>query len=108
MGKGKFKMKNEKELLDALKEVNKMLEKLIDNDGATDVLSERIKKAHNESALISIKKDKDGRAEVKLEGTNLSLLITLAGLEKAVLEKTHVPTEIWDAIKKSVGTMEAE
>ena len=100
--------KNEKELLDALKEVNKMLEKLIDNDGASDLINEKISEAHKQEASILIEKDKDGKAKLTLKGTNLALLVTLAGLEKAVLEKTHVPTDIWELIKKSVGTMEAE
>ena len=54
--------------------------------------------------MDKIEKDNDGTAETHIEGTNLAILITLAGLEKAILEQTKTPAFVWERVQKQVGT----
>ena len=98
----------DKELKEMLKELNEVLGDLL-NDNITGVnskIKDKIQEAFKEEAIISIKKSKDGRAESHIEGSTLAILITLAGLEKTVLEKLNTPNAIWEMIKHTVGTME--
>ena len=108
MGGEKFKMKNQ-ELKKMLHELNEKLGKILEEQGddLEKAITDRISDAHNESAYLSVKKDRNGQAEVHMEGTTMGMLITLAGLEKAVLEKTHVPSAVWEMIKETVGVKEA-
>ena len=89
-----------KEIMDNLKEIQELLK----NSKACKV-KDAIHDAFNEPATISIKKDADGKAKTHIEGTNLAVLITLAGLEKCILEKLDAPNGLWEAIKSIVGTM---
>lgn len=93
----------DKEIKEILKKINKMLDKELKKG---DKLKKDLEKAFDEPALISIKKDKSGKAETHIEGTNLALLITLAGLENTILDKLNVPTGLFDVIKDMVGTKE--
>ncbi len=97
-----------KELLEMLKNINGVLEDMLgDNkDSVKSKLQERINQAFKEKASISIEKFEDGRAEAHIEGTNIAVLIALAGLEKSVLEKLNPPIGLWKTIKDKVGTME--
>lgn len=99
----------DKESKEMLKELNEVLGDLL-NDNITGVnskIKDKIQEAFKEEATISIKKSKDGRAETHVEGSTLAILITLAGLEKTVLEKLNTPNAIWEMIKHTVGTEEA-
>lgn len=99
----------DKELLEMLKDLNEVLGDLIndDKDSVKSKLQERIEKSFSEKASVSIVKFEDGRAETHIEGTNVAVLIALAGLEKTVLEKLNPPKGLWELIKHSVGTREA-
>lgn len=107
MGGEELKMRNE-ELKKVLKELNQKLGKILEetSDGFSEIIANRLSEAHNEKCELSIKKDKNGKAKIVMEGSTLAILITLAGLEKTVLEKTHVPSEVWEMIKSTVGTRE--
>lgn len=99
----------DKKSKEMLKELNEVLGDLL-NDNITGVnskIKDKIQEAFKEEATISIKKSKDGRAETHVEGSTLAILITLAGLEKTVLEKLNTPNAIWEMIKHTVGTEEA-
>ena len=68
----------------------------------------RFDEAIKEKAVVSIEKFEDGRATTRIEGSNLSVLIALAGLEKTVFEKLEVPEGLWEMVKEKIGTKEAE
>lgn len=88
------------------KELLEMFNKL--KNIMADNVKDSISEAFNEPAKISIEKDADGRAKTHIEGKPLPILIALAGLEKAVLEKLDAPTGVWELIKEAVGTKEVE
>lgn len=91
-------------MIEKLKELNEMLE------GACDLpkhLKEVIEKGHKEEAKISVHKYADGRAETRVEGSTMGILIALAGLEKTVLNKINAPAGLFELIKETVGTREA-
>lgn len=87
----------DKEIKEMLKELLKDLEEKLD----------KINEAHKQPAKISIEKHEDGSADTHIEGSNLAILITLAGLENAVLGKLNPPKGLWELIKNTTGTMEA-
>lgn len=95
----------DKKLSEMMKELEKTLS-LLTNFMGSDIQKE-IHKSFNEEATISIKKHKDGTAETTINGSSLAILITLAGLEKAILEKLEAPDEIWHMIKDITGCREA-
>lgn len=66
----------------------------------------KIAEAFKQPAKLSIEKDKYGKGKMNMEGHELAILITLAGLEKNVLESLNVPDVFWKMIKKSVETRE--
>lgn len=91
-------------MIEKLKELNEMLE------GACDLpnnIKKAIEKGHQEEAKISVHKYADGRAETSVEGSTMAILISLAGLEKTVLNKIGVPAGLFELIKDTVGTREA-
>ena len=100
----------DKELIEMLKGLNEVLEDMLGDgkDSFKNKVQERISDGFNEKANLSIEKFEDGRAETHIEGSNIGVLIALAGLEKTVLEKLDVPRGAWELIKHSVGTEEAE
>lgn len=100
----------DKELLEMLKSLNGVLEDMLGDgkDSFKNKVQKRISDGLNERASLSIEKFEDGRAETHIEGSNIGVLIALAGLEKTVLEKLDVPRGAWELIKHSVGTEEAE
>ena len=97
MGGKKFKMNKE------LKEIAKSMERL-----TKMALSEALDKAITEKCTLSVVKGKDGKAKTEIEGSALGILITLAGLEKAVLEHIEAPAGLFEMVKEFVGTEEAE
>lgn len=100
----------DKELLETLNKVKDTLKDYVDKNEKKFVkeLNNEFKKAHKEECKISIEKDKKGQACVRTEGSTLAILITLAGLEKSVLESTHVPAGVWEMVKNHVGTKGAK
>lgn len=100
----------DKELKEKLEELNGLLRDVVEDNkqGLIDKLNDRLEKAHKEKVIISVEKDIDGKAETKIEGTRLALLVTLAGLEKSVLNQLHCSEGEFEIIKSSVGVREAE
>ena len=101
------------ELKDMIKELKRLCEigeDLLDDGKSSKVkfIAKSIKKAYNEPAKISVKKDETVQATCHIEGKALPLLITLAGIEKAILNKTHVPKELYEIIKSSLGYVEVK
>lgn len=94
------------ELREMLKDLLKDLDKKLDEIGDLNI-DDKINEAFKQPAKLSIEKFEDGKSILDVEGTNLAILITLAGLEKAVLKKLNQPRGLWDLIKHSVETMEA-
>lgn len=91
------------------KELKEKLSKLLDMmlDKGLDVPN-YIGDAFKEPCKISIEKKADGTAKTMINGNYLTVLLTLAGLEKVILEKAKVPTPVWENIKEIVGVKEAE
>lgn len=94
------------ELKEMLKDLLNNLGEKIDQMGDFNI-GDEISKGFKQPAKLSIEKFEDGKSILNVEGTNLAILITLAGLEKAVLKKLNQPRGLWDLIKHSVETMEA-
>ena len=91
-------------MIEKLKELNEILEGFND---MPNKLKEAIDKGHKEEAKISVHKYADGRAETSVEGSTMGILVTLAGLEKCVLEKINAPAGLFELVKETVGTREA-
>ena len=96
----------DKDLLKLLKELNGVIEDITKEykSETKGNFKKALDKAFEEKASISIEKFEDGKAETHIEGSTLAILVTLAGLEKSILEHTKIPTPIWEAIKDTVGT----
>ena len=97
--------KDLEKMIKKLKELNEILEGV--TDGMPNKIMEAINKGHKEEAKISVHKYADGRAETSVEGSTMGILITLAGLEKCVLEKLNAPAGLFELVKETVGTREA-
>lgn len=104
----------DKELLEKME---KMLEDLkeiethvFNNDKSSlgDNLFNKLEKAFNEEIKVSIETHKNGVSKVEAKGSNIGLLVALAGLEKAILEKINPPKGFWEIIKNSVGVKNNE
>lgn len=93
----------DKEIKEMLKDLGEKLDKI---DGDFN-LQDKINEAYKQKAIISIEKHEDGRADTHIEGSNLAILITLAGLENGVLGKLNPPKGLWELIKNITGTREA-
>ena len=93
------------EIKEMLKDLLKDLGEKLDQMGDFN-LQDKLNEAHKQPAKLSIEKHEDGTAETHIEGTNLAVLIALAGLEKTVLEKSNPPRGLWELVKNTTGTME--
>lgn len=97
MGGKKLKMKKElNEMLKSAETLTKMM------------LSDALDKAITEKCSISITKNEKGEAKQEIKGSPLAILVTLAGLEKTILEKIEAPTGLFEMIKEFVGTEEGK
>lgn len=99
----------DKQLLEILEGINKSMENLLKDNTSNKIsrVKKEIKQAFKESAEISIKKHTNGDSDISIKGRGLAVLITLAGLEKGILEKLNVPKELWEIIKELTGAKEA-
>ena len=97
----------DKELMEKLEELtNKII----------DIMGDKHKKVHdmfeealNQPCKISIEKEQEsGGAKTCITGSRLSILITLAGLEKGILNELGCDNDEFEFIKKAVGVKEAE
>lgn len=99
----------DKNFIEMLEKLNTMLEKEIKNLEKNGDIKEKIHEAYEQPCEISIKKKgktSEG-ADCKIVGSNLAILVTLAGLEKAILEKLNPPAGLYEMIKQTTGVMEA-
>lgn len=99
-----------KEILEMLKGLNEALGDLIsdEKDNVKNKMLEKISEGFKEKASLSIEKFEDGRAKTHIEGSNIGILIALAGLEKTVLENLDAPNGLWELVKHTVGTKEVK
>ena len=93
-----------------LKDLNGVLGEFLNKnkDEMSKTIEERFEEANKDEFSIKAKKEKDGDVKVELKGERLSILLGLAGLEHTILEKLEVPKDIWEIIKKTVYTEDAE
>lgn len=93
-----------------LKKLRELIDILLDptEDKMLELLNEEIKKASKENTKISIVKKADGKSCTNLEGSTTAILVTLAGLEKSVLQKLDVPYCVWEYIKEHVKSEEVK
>lgn len=99
--------------INELKEVLSDLKKIFDEkentpENAKKMFYELLNRAINEPCEISIKKEKNGYAQASINGERLSLIVTLIGLEREVLNKLKCPKEEYEFIKTFIGSKEAE
>lgn len=98
----------DKELNKILKELNGVLGDMvetIEND-ITDKLDKDIQKAGKEKCTISMESFGDGTSKLQVDGSNLAILVNLAGLENAILKKLDPPVGLWELIKDVTDTKE--
>lgn len=95
----------DKEFLKMMSELFANMSKNLDGD-LDKKIDKAMKRVFNEETEIQIIKSKNGKTEIKTKGTNLSILITLAGLEKSILDRLGLPKRVFDFLKDTVGTME--
>lgn len=99
-----------KEILEALKDTLKSLEKIENMFDGDDTVFEKMKdkvfksleEASKEPCKIHIDVKKDGNCCIASEGNRLSLLIALAGAEKNILEELKYDEKMFDFIKSIV------
>ena len=95
----------DKDIKDMLKDLlNKMGEKLEKVEKVDSMISEAI----NEPCKICIDKKENGEACLGVEGSRLALLVTLAGMEKSILNKLDCDNQEFSFIKSVVGTKEGD
>lgn len=93
------------------KELKKLLEEIkerLSKKDKLETLSDLLDKALKEKTIISIEKDTKGKSTINVEGNRLSLLVTLAALEKSILEQLDCDSIEFDFIKTITGTKEAD
>lgn len=98
-----------KEFKKLMKEAKKLMEELEDERPAgafEEITDSMFKKAQKEPCKISIETDTTGRANVKVDGNMMSVLLALAGLEKAIIGQMKCPAHIWEIVKAKVGIEE--
>lgn len=103
-------MENDKDLKEMLKSMENILKLLNDSDlgKAKEKFSNMLEEAINEPAIISIEKDNGGKAETRVEGKRLAILVTLAGAEKSILRNIKASEEEFNFIKNFVGSAEVD
>lgn len=89
-----------------MEELKELMDKLLSST-LTKTL-ESLEENLHEPCKIAIEKDKKGVAHTQIEGKRVAILITLAGLEKTILEKTNTPSEVYEFIRKLVGAEDNE
>lgn len=72
------------------------------NELINDKLYKSLKEADKEDVVISLVKKNDN-TKVKLEGSTMAILLSLAGLEKHVIKELNVPEGLFETIKEMVG-----
>lgn len=75
------------------------LKKLLKETKRHDQIKKILDDEYYKECEISIKRNKDRSANVHLEGSALSLLITLTGLEEAVLNRVNADEKTFKLLK---------
>ena len=97
-----------KEILKNLKELKGLIDDFDNNEkNLSTSLYEELKKASKQKAILSIEA-KNGGAKVISEGSTLSILLCLASLEKAVLERINPPKGLYEFVKTISGIEDAD
>ena len=93
--------------------MSKGLDKLLEDfknfilEGDEDI-DKALREHYNKPTLIHIEKNEEGDSSIKLEGTATAILITLAGLEKSIMENLNPPAGLYDLIKMKTGIKGAD
>lgn len=90
-----------------MKALLELLEKL-DTNKIIEKFHKKLEEAMEEECTISIVKSKGGKATTHIEGSYIAILLTLAGLEKSVLEKLDFDAEMFDFLKSLIGNKEVD
>lgn len=100
----------DKELEKMLKDIKEILEMLEDSDmGDTKEKFDNIlKEAIETPCEISIKKGKNGNAEIGIKGNGLSVLVALAGAEQSILKEFECDNNEFNFIKNFIATREVK
>lgn len=88
--------------------MEELVKEIIGEENIEGACRTMFEEALKEECEISIKKDKEGRANTHISGSGLAILITLAGLEKGILEKLGCEDSMYEIVKRAVGTKEAK
>ena len=72
------------------------------NELINDKLYKSLKEADKEDVVISLVKKNDN-TKVKLKGSTMAILLSLARLEKHVIKELNVPEGLFETIKEMVG-----
>lgn len=101
-----MKENDKKDFMEVLEKINSIMEKMGAN---INPFGNRFEEANNEACTLSItKKEGNNPQEIRVEGSTPAILLNLAGLEKAILEKLEVPQHVFEMVKNSIGTREAD
>ena len=71
------------------------------NELINDKLYKSLKEADKDVVISLVKKNDN--TKVKLEGSTMAILLSLAGLEKHVIKELNVPEGLFETIKEMVG-----
>lgn len=72
------------------------------NELINDKLYKSLKEEEKKDMRILLLK-KNGKTTVEIEGSTLSVLLSLAGLEKHIIKELKVPEDLFEIIKEMVG-----
>lgn len=94
----------DRELLEKLKELT---DKMIDTMGdKAEKVHNMFNEALNQPCKISVEKGQGDKAQTCIQGSRLSILVTLAGMEKSILRQLNCDSKEFEFIKNSIGSLE--
>lgn len=99
-----MKEKELNKLLDDLKEIINKIDE--DKDYKEQKFNDMLNEELNKSCKIAIEKEENREAKMRIEGSRLSLLLTLAGAEKGILKQLDCDKREFEFIKEIVGINE--
>lgn len=100
----------DKELQEHIAKASEILEelkKIVEPSNKVTQLKGLLQKGLNDDATLSIEK-KGSSAKAKLEGNTMGILVALVILEKHVLEQLDCPSEVFEILKKMIGSAVAK
>lgn len=98
--------KDLEKILKDLKSMAKTLEKA--NEKSEKEFLKNLEESLKLPCKIHLDKDETGEAKIEVVGNTKALLISLAGLEEAILKQLDVLTGMFEMVKGYVGTKEAQ